>query len=140
MMKYARILVAITFILGLGVAGNAEIRPEIVVTVPFTFVVGGTTLPAGTYTVGRLSGDRLSVQLLRGREHDVSVFVNPVGVKNASTDRPLVSFKQVGEQHFLSTIQTADDVYDFSVPRSVITEAAARSHNNASGSGSSGSD
>jgi hypothetical protein len=139
MMKYVRILVAITFVLGLSVVGNAEIRPEIVVTVPFTFVVSGKTLPAGTYTVGRLSGDRLSVQLLRSREHDVSVFVNPVDVKNASTDRPLVSFKQVGEQHFLSTIQTADDVYDFHVSRSVITEAAARSHNNASVSGSSGS-
>jgi hypothetical protein len=140
MLKYARILVAITFVLGLGMVGNAEIRPEIVVTVPFTFVVSGKTLPAGTYTVGRLSGDRLSVQLLRSSEHGVSVFVNPVDVKNASTDRPLVSFKQVGEQHFLSAIQTADDVYDFHVSRSVITEAAARSHNNASVSGSSGSD
>ena len=139
MMKYARILVAITFVLGLSVVGNAEIRPEIVVTVPFTFVVSGKTFPAGTYTVGRLSGDRLSVQLLRSREHNVSVFVNPVDVKNASTDRPLVSFMRVGEQHFLSTIQTADDVYDFHVSRSVITEAAARSHNDASVSGSSGS-
>jgi hypothetical protein len=139
MMKYARILVAITFILGLGAAGNAETRPEIVVTVPFTFVVSGKTLPAGTYTVGRLSGDRLSVQILRSREHGVSVFVNPVGVKNATADKPLVSFQQVGEQHFLSAIQTADDVYDFQISRSVITEAAARSHNNASVSGSSGS-
>ena len=139
MKKYARILVAITFILGLGAAGNAETQPEIVVTVPFTFVVSGKTLPAGTYTVGRLSGERLSVQLLRSREHGVSVFVNPVDVKNASPDKLLVSFKQVGEQHFLSAIQTADAVYDFSVSRSVITEAAARSHNSASVS-SSGSD
>jgi hypothetical protein len=40
--------------------GNAEIRPEIVVTVPFTnlWLRDETTqlLPAGTYTVGRLSG------------------------------------------------------------------------------------
>ena len=138
-MKYAKTLVAITFILGLGAAGNAEIRPEIVVTVPFTFVVSGKTLPAGTYTVGRLSGDRLSPQLLSSRDHGVSVFVDPVDVKDASADKPLVRFQQVGEQHFLSAIQTGDDVYDFQISRSVVTEAAARSHSNASVSGSSGS-
>ncbi len=42
MKKYARILVAVTFLLGLGVAANAETRAEVVVTLPFQFVVGGT--------------------------------------------------------------------------------------------------
>ena len=54
MKKYARILVALSFLLGLGVAAEAEIRPEIIVTMPFEFVVSGKTLPAGTYTASRL--------------------------------------------------------------------------------------
>jgi hypothetical protein len=48
MKKYARIIVAITLLSGLGVAAKAEIRDYIVVTVPFEFVVGGKTLPAGS--------------------------------------------------------------------------------------------
>jgi hypothetical protein len=55
MKKYARILVAVAFLLGLGVTANAELQAEIVVTLPFEFVVGGKTLPAGTYTVKRFS-------------------------------------------------------------------------------------
>jgi len=55
MRKYARILVAVTFLLGFSVAANAEIRGEVVVKLPFAFVAGGVTLPAGTYTVKRFS-------------------------------------------------------------------------------------
>jgi hypothetical protein len=55
MKTFARILVAVTFLLGLSVAADAEIQPQIAVTLPFDFVVSGKTLPAGTYTVRRLS-------------------------------------------------------------------------------------
>ena len=54
MKKYTRILVATTFLLGLGVAANAEIQPVIAVTMPFEFVAGKTTLPAGKYIVKRI--------------------------------------------------------------------------------------
>jgi len=44
--KYASILAAIICFLALGVAAKAQIRGEIVVTLPFEFVVSGKTLPA----------------------------------------------------------------------------------------------
>jgi hypothetical protein len=48
--------VAIAFLfLALGVAAKAETPAEIVVTLPFGFVVDGKTLSAGTYIVSRLS-------------------------------------------------------------------------------------
>jgi hypothetical protein len=53
MKKYARFLVAVALLLGLRVAANAEIQPQVVVTLPFEFVVSGKTLPADTYTVKR---------------------------------------------------------------------------------------
>jgi hypothetical protein len=55
MTRYVRLLVAITLLFGLGVAAKAETPADIVVTLPFGFVVDGKTLPAGTYTVSRLS-------------------------------------------------------------------------------------
>jgi hypothetical protein len=65
MKRYVRLLVAITFLFGLGVAAKAETRAEIVVTLPFGFVVGGKKLPASTYTVSRWSGDNLVFGKLR---------------------------------------------------------------------------
>jgi len=138
MKTYARFLVAITVLFGLGVAAKAETRAEIVVTLPFGFVVGGKTLPAGTYTVSRLSDEKFDGLILTSYDKHTSVFVRPSEFESASPDKPQMSFQRVGDQHFLSTIQTTWDVYHFPVSRSAIMEAAARSGNNASVSGSSG--
>ena len=45
MKQYARILIAVILLSGLGVAAQAESRTEIVVTLPFEFVAGGKTFP-----------------------------------------------------------------------------------------------
>jgi hypothetical protein len=74
MKKYARLLVAITFLFGLGVAAKAATRAEIVVTLPFGFVVGGKTLPAGTYTVSRWSGDNFGSLMVTSRDNRASLF------------------------------------------------------------------
>ena len=137
--KYASTLAAILCFLGLGVAAKAEIWHEIVVTLPFESVVGGKTLPAGTYRVSRLSDDRFEGLILSSYENRISVFVHPVEIESASADKPHLSFERVGEQHFLSRIQTTDDVYNFPVSHALITEAAEKSRDNGSTSGSSGS-
>jgi hypothetical protein len=138
MKTYARFLVAITVLFGLGVAAKAETRAEIVVTLPFGFVVGGKTLPAGTYTVSRLSDEKFDGLILTSYDKHTSVFVRPSEFESASLDKPQMSFQRVGDQHFLSTIQTTWDVYHFPVSRSAIMGAAARSGNNVSVSRSSG--
>jgi hypothetical protein len=65
--------------------------------------------------------------------------VIPVEIESARSGKPSVSFERAGEQHFLSRIQTANDVYNISVSPSEIREAAARPHGIGSASGSSGS-
>ncbi len=139
MKKYARILVAVTFLLGLSVAANAEIQPQIAVTLPFDFVVNGKTLPAGTYTVKRFSQQPFDVLMLTSDNTGSTVFVRPTEMEGASDEKPRVSFHKVGEQHFLSAIQTEDYVYNFTVPRSVILEAAAKQPGTVSASASGGS-
>jgi hypothetical protein len=132
MKQYARIIVAVTLLFGLGVAANAET----VVTLPFKFVVSGKTLPAGTYTVSRLSNTR--VLMFTSHDNGNSVFVHAIDVESTSADTPYVSFKHVGAQYLLSRIQSEDYVYKIHVPRSVIMAAAARPQDNVSVSGSSG--
>jgi hypothetical protein len=139
MKKYAKILVAVIFLLGLGVAAKAESGPGIVVTVPFEFVVSGKTLPAGTYNAIRVSDERFGGFRLTNRDNGNSVYVLPNEVESTSADRPHVTLTRVGEQHFLSVIQTADEVYNIPVSRSVTLEAAAKSHDTVSVSASAGS-
>jgi hypothetical protein len=139
MKKYARILVAVTFLLGLSVAANAEIQPQIAVTLPFDFVVSGKSLPAGAYTVRRISQQPFDALMLTSENTGTSVFVLPTEMVGAPNDKPKVSFQKVGEQHFLSAIQTEDYVYNFSVRRSVILEAAQKQPGTVSASASGGS-
>jgi hypothetical protein len=58
-------------------------------------------------------------------------------VESTQADKPEVSFEQVGGQHFLSKIETADHVFTIPVSRSEILEATARSHSGTSASGTS---
>ena len=139
MKKYARILVAFTFLLGLSVAANAEIRPEVVVKLPFEFVASGITFPAGAYTVKRFSQQPFDTLILTSNDRSTSVFVRPVEMEQAFDDKPSVSFRKVGEQRFLSAIETADYVYNFTVSKSVLLEAAAKQRDMAPGSASGGS-
>jgi hypothetical protein len=125
MNMYARIIVAITFLFGLGVAANAEIKPQVAVTLPFAFVAGKTALPAGKYIVKRISEQPFDVLMLTSADTGASVFVQPTELENTSNDKPKVSFQKVGEQHFLSSIHTADYIYNFRVSPSVILAAAA---------------
>jgi hypothetical protein len=139
MKKYTRILVAIIFLLGLGVAANAEIQPVIAVTMPFEFVAGKATLPAGAYIVKRISDQPFDVLMITSLANRTSVFVNPSEMEDASTYNPNVSLHKVGDQHFLSSIQTADYVYNFRVSRSVTLAAAAKPRDTVSVSVSGGS-
>ena len=126
MKKYTRILAAIMFLLGLGVAANAETQPMIDVNMPFAFVAGKTTLPAGAYVVKRTSDQPFDVLMITSRDNGTSVLLNPIEMEDASTYKPSMSFRAVGDQHFLSGIQTGDYVYNFRVSSSVTLEAAAK--------------
>jgi hypothetical protein len=50
-----RIAVSLVGFAGLGITAKAQVVDQIVVTIPFEFVVAGKTLPAGTYRVNRVS-------------------------------------------------------------------------------------
>jgi hypothetical protein len=137
MKKYARILVAAAFVLGLSGIAKAASKEGIIVKLPFEFVVDGQTLSAGTYTVRRLSSDNSGPLILTSIDNGTSVFVAYHLSENASDDQPKVSFQLAGQKNFLSTIQTAFDVYHIRVSPSEITEATAKLSNSVSSSGGS---
>jgi hypothetical protein len=140
MKNYAKILVVITFILGLSGASKAESQDGIIVTLPFKFVVGGKTLPAGTYTMRNAYDDPSGPLMITNHDGSTSVFVLPYVSESASTEKPELDFQRGGEEHFLSTVHSAWRIYHLPVSQSALTEAIAAAHNGGSSSASSGSE
>lgn len=137
MKKSAKILFAVALVLGLSGAARAESQDKIVVSLPFSFVVGGKTLPAGTYTVRRSSFNLTSPLLLTRTDDGTSVFVLPALRENASGSMPEVTFQRAGGENFLSAVRTGEYVYQFPVSQSLSLAASARSGRNAPASGGS---
>ncbi len=135
--QYFRILIALIGVAGSGMAASGQVADHIVVKIPYEFTVSGKTLPAGTYSLVRASDSDQKVLILSSFENRTGVLVLPTEIKTNHGDIAKVSFEQVGDEHFLSKIETAYYVFTIPVSRAEILEAAARSHSGTSASGSS---
>ena len=136
---YLRILLALIGVAGLGMAAKAQEVDHIVVKIPYAFVASGKTLPAGTYTVTRVSDSNTRALVLSNFAERVGVLVIASQLENSFAGKSSVSFEQVGGQVFLSQIQTADHLFTIPVSRAEILEAAAKSHSGTPVTGASGS-
>ena len=131
--QYLRIVIAVIGFAGLGVIAKAQAVDQVVVNIPFEFMVAGKTLPAGTYAVKRLSDTDPSALILSSFENRANAIVVSTQVESSSDDKAKLTFEQVGDEHFLSKIETADHVFTMMLAsHSEILEAAAKSHSGAS--------
>jgi tetraacyldisaccharide-1-P 4'-kinase len=126
--QYLRILMAVVGLAGLGVTAKAQDLDQVVVTIPFEFVVGGKTLPAGTYRTNRISNDKHEGLILSSVENHVSVILHPTKVESTHDDNAQASFQEAGDQRILSAIGTGDNIFTIPVSSVAIQEASARSH------------
>jgi hypothetical protein len=129
-----RILTALIGVAGLSVVTKGQAVDQIVVKIPYEFVVAGKTLPAGTYRVDRLRNSVARALVLSSFENRESVMVIPTEVESSKADKAVVTFEQVGGEHFLSKVETGDKIFTLTVSRSAIMEAAVRSRSGASSS------
>ncbi len=135
-----RIAVALVGFAGLGFTAKAQVPDQIVVTIPFEFVVAGKTLPAGTYRVNRVADDKWEGLIFSSFENRAGAIVHPIQVQSAPADNAKVSFETAGDQHFLSKIQTADNVFTIPVSHAAILLASGKSHTNTASGSSAGTD
>jgi hypothetical protein len=109
------------------------------VTIPFQFVVAGKTFPAGTYHVNRVSNDKWAGLIFSSFENRASALVRPIEVESTPDGKAHVSFETAGDEHFLSKIETADNVFTIPVSRATIL-LADKSHTDTSSRSSVGTD
>jgi hypothetical protein len=131
-----RILIALISLAGFGKAVKAQVLDQIEVNIPYEFVVAGKALPAGSYSVKRVSVTDPRRLILSSLETRATAIIHSTGVEKSQADKNKVSFVQVGDEYFLSEIETPNHVFTISVPRSEIPEAAAKSQSGSPASGS----
>jgi hypothetical protein len=92
------------------VSVGAQTRSRITAHIPFDFQIGDKTLPAGDYSVKRLSSNSLLVQSADG---DVSALAQaPRSVQNSNDAKPSTErliFRQYGDQYFLAQVWMTRD-------------------------------
>jgi len=127
-------LLVFTCLLGLSVGARAQDVDGVVVTVPFDFVAGGATLPAGQYRINRVNPG-VNRELLIHSYSNGGAFVLPVVFDGVLTDQPTLSFEHIGSRYFLSKIKTPGGVYSMKTPPENIALAQAKSQSTSSSSG-----
>jgi hypothetical protein len=135
-----RILSAFFGLAALAITAKGQAADQLVVNIPYEFVVAGKTLPAGPYRINRVSDNNERALVISSVENRAAVLVLPSEVASrTSAEQPRVSFQQVGGQHLLSKIETGERVFTIPVSSPAVLEAAMKRHTGTSGSGSSGS-
>jgi hypothetical protein len=134
--SYLTAVLTLTWLLGLGISVRAQDTEGVRVNVPFEFVAGGATLPAGTYTVGRLSLEAFSGIAISSYGHGALVL--PIAVDGTPAQQPKLSFEHVGDKYFLSEADTPGGVYTFALPRALVVLAQLKDQGNQGAVSSSG--
>ena len=82
----------------------AQAQEPMVVNIPFDFVVGGTTLPAGEYSV-KTSGPVRTLLLIDRQDPSASIFMgtNAIIASEPKSESKLV-FNRYGDRYFLSQV------------------------------------
>lgn len=99
------LVVALAFVTAVA---NGQSRRSIA-DVPFEFVAGDKTLPAGHYSIADMTMGREVVKISATKK-DASVFAMTVRLsRNAADDQGKLVFHRYGNRYFLAEIWTAGD-------------------------------
>ena len=104
MSRMTKITLMLALVLGVGGSALKAAGDTLVVRVPFAFVVGTQTLPAGEYRVQPYSETGLLMIQGFGGHSSAMVFSTPSGYGSSSSDAALL-FSSRGGQHVLSGVQ-----------------------------------
>ncbi len=110
-MKKRAFVTATLFVLSLIVAAQVVLADEpMLVNIPFAFVAGNVTLPAGEYRVQKLDGSS-AVVLISCADASASAMVlsNAAQAKETQTQSKLI-FKRYENRYFLSQVWTAGSI------------------------------
>ena len=131
--SYSAVVLTLTCLLGLSISAHAQNVDKVAVKIPFEFVAGGQTLPAGTYNVTRASDQAFPALVIRNSDN--SAFLLPMFFDGVSADHAELRFQHVGGKYFLSEVKTPAGVYAIRTPRPMTQVAQMKDQGAMSSSG-----
>ena len=123
-----RIMLPVFAFAALAFTAKAQTSDQLNVNVPYEFVVGGKTLPAGTYHVSRVSDLSQGGLVLSSFENHTGALVVPSEWENPQPGKTALVFEEIDGQYFLTKIETADHVFTIR-PSPAATQEAMRKSN-----------
>jgi hypothetical protein len=120
MKRYAFKVLALSSLLVLLVGGMvyAQAEPRIIANIPFAFIAGDKTLPAGEYTIDRPNANEPDLLLIRSADKHVAFFLNAQNVEARQTpSKTELVFNEIGNKYFLSQIWMAGDDTGREIPK-----------------------
>jgi len=140
MKKYfAGVFAAVFSMAAFAMATPAATSDQLLVNVPYDFVVGSKTLPAGTYRVNRISTATQGELQISNIENHAGALLSASEWEDARAYKPELKFQEIDGQHFLSAIQTAEHVFAIPVSKSAVM-LAMKSHQGSPTSTATGTD
>src|SRR5579863_6621903 len=106
-------------LLGVGVSARAQDADAVVVSVPFAFVAGGATLPAGDYRIRRVKPGTDGELAISGYNKGGALLL-PRAFDEGPSNDPRLSFEHIGGKYFLTKIKTAEGVYTMPASREMV--------------------
>lgn len=122
----------------LAAATRAQEIDQLIVNVPYDFVVSGKTLPAGAYRVKRADDRDNRVLAITSLENHGGVLLLSSIVSSTNEEKPALGFEVIGDQHFLNRVETADHIFTIPVPANAAQLVAMKKQTAPSPSSSSG--
>ena len=114
--SYLLVTLATLCLAVMGGTAHAQDHDTVVAQIPFDFVVGAKTMPAGTYRIATLSDDP-HAGLIVSKRDDSSV-VLPIVVDDATDPQgSQLDFARVGPQYVLTQVETPNHIYTVSRAR-----------------------
>lgn len=107
------------FIAVAAAGGAAQTAGRVVVDIPFDFVVGEKTLPAGEYTIKTVSLNSSHSLVIQSadRSDAVMTITNRIEARENQAESKVL-FRQYGDKHFLSQVWMKGSAAGRELPRS----------------------
>jgi hypothetical protein len=118
-MKKLFTLLAVSVLLAVGSA-FAQIASDqtLGANIPFSFILGKTTLPAGHYTIQSVGNSGKAV-LIRGSYRQSGIFLLAIDTESTQPSaQSSLTFNKYGNQYFLSRIQVEGSTRGLQLPKS----------------------
>jgi hypothetical protein len=118
-MKRSSVIILPVFLLVMLAAGSIYAQDRLTVIrgdIPFDFVVGDKTLPAGSYKVNEVLAQPNMPRIQNTQNREVVAFLT-ISVENGKQVKPMFVFRRYGEQYYLAQIWNGSNA-GIEVPKS----------------------